>query len=416
MIGFIISNMNLGKRFQKKIRIIAEETDRLKDALENFDVQDYHSVYSEIDELAREAAYYNIIVPLSMQITSAMLKRQMKKKGQEYHTLDFSVYFPELRSYDPQHSISALREKWSELPEQYQSFFSNYDNLMTIPSESKLLDFKNGMLELIEKFGHLSESGNDFSFPPWREDPDFVMDMVRKDMPAETSITESEETKKNSFKPGRKYRRAGRYRLYREMISSEYTRCYGLFRELFLKTGTHLTNKKLLNEPEDVFYLTLEEHNKLFNTKSKALSNELKEKARRIRKEMEDYKDIALPSVIYGEVPPPLPNPEKTMFQGIPASPGIFEGKIVVIRGYKDFGKIADGQILIIPFSDVGWTPILLRAGAIVSESGGMLSHASIIARELSIPAVASVDHACNLKDGIFGRVDGFNGILSIDK
>jgi pyruvate,water dikinase len=84
----------------------------------------------------------------------------------------------------------------------------------------------------------------------------------------------------------------------------------------------------------------------------------------------------------------------------------------VVVRGYEDFEKKVEGRILVIPFSDVGWTPLLVRAGAIVSESGGILSHASIIARELSIPAITSVDHACNLKDGTKAKIDGYNGTL----
>lgn len=103
------------------------------------------------------------------------------------------------------------------------------------------------------------------------------------------------------------------------------------------------------------------------------------------------------------------------MLEGIPTSPGIFEGKLVVVRGYADFQKKVEGNILVIPFSDVGWTPLLVRAGAIVSESGGILSHASIIAREMSIPAITSVDHACNLKDGTRAKIDGSGGILILD-
>jgi pyruvate,water dikinase len=94
----------------------------------------------------------------------------------------------------------------------------------------------------------------------------------------------------------------------------------------------------------------------------------------------------------------------------------MFTGEIVVVKGYQDFEKVIDGKILIIPFSDVGWTTILSQAGAIVSESGGILSHASIIARELSIPAISSVDHACQLKDGLNATVDANNGSLIIEE
>jgi pyruvate,water dikinase len=89
---------------------------------------------------------------------------------------------------------------------------------------------------------------------------------------------------------------------------------------------------------------------------------------------------------------------------------------VVVVKGYQDFKKKVEGRILVIPFSDVGWTPILSRAGAIVAESGGLLSHASIIARELAIPGISSVDNACNLKDGTKARVDGYHGLVIIGK
>ena len=151
--------------------------------------------------------------------------------------------------------------------------------------------------------------------------------------------------------------------------------------------------------------------------KEEALENNknAKEKVKEIREEMENQKDYSLPSIIYGDHPPPLKISSKNSFQGIPVSPGSYKGKIKVVRGSKDFHKVVDGCILVIPFSDVGWTPILLRAGAIVSESGGMLSHASIVAREMSIPAISSADHACSLEDDLEATIDGYNGLLIIE-
>jgi pyruvate,water dikinase len=58
----------------------------------------------------------------------------------------------------------------------------------------------------------------------------------------------------------------------------------------------------------------------------------------------------------------------------------------------------------------VSWTPLFARAGAVVAESGGMLSHSSIVAREYQIPAVVSVEGAVNLPDGVLVSVDGFSG------
>jgi phosphohistidine swiveling domain-containing protein len=73
--------------------------------------------------------------------------------------------------------------------------------------------------------------------------------------------------------------------------------------------------------------------------------------------------------------------------------------------------------VLVIPYSDVGWSPLFARAGAVVAESGGLLSHSSIIAREYGIPAVVSVDGAMTLLDRMRVTVDGHKGeiILHVD-
>ena len=67
-----------------------------------------------------------------------------------------------------------------------------------------------------------------------------------------------------------------------------------------------------------------------------------------------------------------------------------------------------------IPYADVGWTPLFARAGAVIAESGGMLSHSSIVAREYQIPAVVSVPHACHLADGTTVSVDGYRGTITV--
>jgi pyruvate,water dikinase len=99
---------------------------------------------------------------------------------------------------------------------------------------------------------------------------------------------------------------------------------------------------------------------------------------------------------------------------GVPTSIGHYTGKVTVVRGIRDFGKVQEGDVLVIPFSDVGWTPLFARARAVVAESGGMLSHSSIIAREYNIPAVVSVAGATRLPDDIIVTVNGHAGEVII--
>jgi pyruvate,water dikinase len=181
-------------------------------------------------------------------------------------------------------------------------------------------------------------------------------------------------------------------------------------------TGHYFQEKTYLENPTDVFYLTLDQHNRLIEDFPEEEANSIRQDVKKVRKEMDQYKEAALPSIIYGEAPPPVPDERAEVLEGIPTSPGIFIGEVVVVKGYEDFQKEVKGKILVIPFSDVGWTPLLVQAGAIVSEGGGILSHASIIARELSIPAISSVDHACHLMDGTRAEIDGYHGTIILNR
>ena len=80
----------------------------------------------------------------------------------------------------------------------------------------------------------------------------------------------------------------------------------------------------------------------------------------------------------------------------------------------QDMGKVQEGDVLVIPYSDVGWTPLFTKAGAVIAESGGILSHSSIVAREYGIPAVVSVPGATQLPDGTQVTVDGYLGEIIV--
>ena len=132
------------------------------------------------------------------------------------------------------------------------------------------------------------------------------------------------------------------------------------------------------------------------------------------KKEMDDFRDIIPPTTIYGDQPLPLEEPSGNILVGTPTSRGYYRGPARIIRGIEDGQRIDSGDVLVVPYSDVGWTPMFTKAGAVVAESGGMLSHSSIVAREYGIPAVVSVTGACKLLDSRVVTVDGFRGKVII--
>lgn len=105
-------------------------------------------------------------------------------------------------------------------------------------------------------------------------------------------------------------------------------------------------------------------------------------------------------------------------FSGTGVSSGVAEGLALVLRSPDLAPAEAQGFILVCPSTDPGWVPLFLRARGVVLETGGVLSHGAIVARELGLPAVANIDAACSvLRTGRRVRIDGALGtVWSIDE
>lgn len=102
---------------------------------------------------------------------------------------------------------------------------------------------------------------------------------------------------------------------------------------------------------------------------------------------------------------------QKTILKGIPASPGLAEGEVKIILDPKECGKLKRGDILITEMTTPLYTTAIMKAKAIVTDIGGLLSHAAIVARENRIPCIVGTEKATKaLKDGQRIIVDGTEG------
>jgi pyruvate,water dikinase len=371
----------------------------------------------QLKSITGQTAYLNIVAPLLMALYNGMLRRQMLKAGSDYEKLDLMDGVPALQDYDPDFHLRRLNGLYCQLsPDTQQRILeSSFTAFQLLPG---IEDFQAQVTEFLERFGHLSDSGNDFSSIPWRENPDLILRMI-------TSYTQRE------AKPGEKltfdqipviglcrwrmawtYRNAQRYRLYREQISSVYTYGYGLFRESYLALGDSLVRRDILADREDIFYLYDPEIRSFFA--GEASGEDFAEKVSQRKQEMEQFRNVELPELIYGDHPPPVQLSTSQVLRGTPTSRGYYTGQVKNVRGISDFPKVVKGDVIVVPYSDVGWTPLFARAGAVIAESGGILSHSSIIAREYNIPAVVSVAGALQLNDHTRVTVDGYKGEIVI--
>lgn len=116
--------------------------------------------------------------------------------------------------------------------------------------------------------------------------------------------------------------------------------------------------------------------------------------------------------------PPPPPSAASgtpaAALTGTPGSHGTATGPARIVRGPGDFARVHPGDILVCPFTDPAWTPLLRIAAGVVTETGGVLSHAAIVAREHAIPAVLGIPNATSsLHDGTVITIDGTTGTVT---
>lgn len=105
------------------------------------------------------------------------------------------------------------------------------------------------------------------------------------------------------------------------------------------------------------------------------------------------------------------------VFEGYPGAPGIAEGYARVVKSFEGFAGLNTGEILVCPYTATAWTPLFPKIKAIVTDTGGMLTHAAITAREYSIPAVVGTWRATrSIADGDYIRVNGDTGVVEILK
>ncbi|MEU8222066.1 PEP/pyruvate-binding domain-containing protein [Kribbella sp. NPDC048915] len=108
------------------------------------------------------------------------------------------------------------------------------------------------------------------------------------------------------------------------------------------------------------------------------------------------------------------PAPGASGLAGVPGSHGTATGPARVVRGPADFSTVRPGDILVCPYTDPAWTPLLSIAAGVVTEHGGILSHAAIVAREKHIPAVLAVPQATTrIRSGETITIDGTTGAIS---
>ncbi|MGK8608193.1 phosphoenolpyruvate synthase [Bacillus thuringiensis] len=201
---------------------------------------------------------------------------------------------------------------------------------------------------------------------------------------------------------------------YREYPKYGMIHRYFIYKQALLKEAEKLVKNNVLDEIEDIYYLTFEELHEVVRT------NKLDYKI--IHKQKNAYKlyeKLTPPRVITsdGEIITGKYKRENLPAEaivGLPVSSGVVEGRARVILNMED-ANLEDGDILVTAFTDPGWTPLFVSIKGLVTEVGGLMTHGAVIAREYGLPAVVGVENATKLiKDGQRIRVHGTEGYIEV--
>jgi len=369
--------------------------------------------------VCQEAAYANIVTPLLMQIYNGIFERQLKALKVAPDEVDLTHGLDALHEFDPKSALAEMHAQYAQFDRETQERIrkSSYEDFLKMPG---LQPFQEAVVRFVGHFGHMSDSGNDFSRVPWNEQPQLVLQMIAGFDRAGTGTAKRTWDSlplraAQRLRIGPFFRRARQYRFYREAVGFYYTLGYGLFRRLFLELGSRFAGRGLLDDSRDVFYLYWDEVRRIAGSDSAPV--DARARIRDRKEEIEAVRDRVLPDVIFGERPPPSEHADSAAHElkGIPTSSGYYQGPACVFEAIADSVHLKPGDVAVIPYSDVSWTPVLVQAGAIVAESGGTLCHTSIVARECGIPAVVSVNGACRrVRTGMTVAVNGFTGDIAL--
>ncbi len=250
----------------------------------------------------------------------------------------------------------------------------------------------------------------------------------------------------------------------REALRSDVVQLLGVYRMLFREAGRRLSHEGYLSEPDDVFFMKAGEiahylhlltgqdqksSGRSDNAGSRIGADESIVQAGLAKEQSMDRSacstDVLRRKIIFS-LDQSLPEPPSTfiagekpfhhggsleiecvstsnhegkkrgsVLRGLAASPGRVVSRVRRLDSPEQWSKLATGEILLIRSVDVGWTPLFLVAGGMITEQGGPLSHGAVVAREYGLPAVVNVPGALDvLEAGMLVEVDGDKGIVTI--
>ena len=191
-------------------------------------------------------------------------------------------------------------------------------------------------------------------------------------------------------------------------------------RALAMRVGARLVREGILGTADDVFFLHRDEVAEALRDGSSRIDLVADRRAEHERNER------LVPPYFVGKQPdrpptgdrfdgPRVASIEANLLRGTGASAGVVRGPARVVVSQEEFGSIVPGEIIVCPSSNPSWVPVFTIAGGLVTNTGGVLSHAAVVAREFGLPAVVGAgDATTRISTGRLVEIDGTAGTVRL--
>jgi rifampicin phosphotransferase len=397
--------------------------------------------FERLKTLHGRSQWFVILVSVNMLIRSRVLAKMIVRRRPGTDPRDVIRGYGRRSSLLPFEELRALAEEARRLDHallERMAGDDTFDVAAMLSASERGRELIRGFDGFMARFGFLSANGSDFSEIPWVESPRLIWrtvgrlalqnDAAPSPAKAEARREETLALVRAGFGPlGRRLfdrlqASTVRYMECRERVSLLMTEDSYWMRRCLLALGAKLVERGTIAAADDIFFLFEEELARVLDDPVEAAAAAGRIAARRAELERDaalDPPDTLCGGELAGLAPPPPSEAEgQAVLSGIGASSGVVKGLARVVRDPSHVtGPLGPGDVLVVPFTDTGWLPVLAGVGGVVADTGGLLSHTSIIAREYGVPAVVSVRNATRLiRDGQPVTVDGTAGRIYLDR
>ncbi|HJK98332.1 MAG TPA: PEP/pyruvate-binding domain-containing protein [Polyangiaceae bacterium LLY-WYZ-14_1] len=291
---------------------------------------------------------------------------------------------------------------------------------------------RTGLEQFLRAYGYRGPREAELAEPRWAEDPTLLFAALQKHLRGELRRPVDLERRQLASRedamaaidrlvppPARRpvrelQRLAQRLTRLRERLRARVTEVLGMFRALALDASRRIDLREPGTGRDAAFFLSLEELHGF-------LRGDLRTVGPLVRQRRSQHaRDRALPDppdtfVGYPPAAEEAFDAAGGTLRGLPASGGRVEALARVLRTPGQVREVQPGEVLVVPYADVGWSPLFPTAAALVTDLGGPLSHAAVVAREIGVPMVVNLRHATRVvATGDRVRVDGDAGVLEI--